>query len=75
MALDSLHHLVCRNRDCAFRVHDRYFELKKRFAAGICPNCGGPVDVCEPFSNDVAPDWQIATDPDQSGYGSVRRVS
>lgn len=30
---------------CGFRAPDRYFETKKRFRAGICPGCSGPVLV------------------------------
>lgn len=30
---------------CGFRVHDRYFETKTRFAPGVCPRCNGPVTV------------------------------
>jgi hypothetical protein len=75
MALDTLHHLVCRGQNCGFRVHDRYFEQKQRFQAGTCPNCNSPIDVVEPFSDIEAVGWELVSDPADRSYGSVRRIS
>tara|TARA_Y100000034_G_scaffold100070_1_gene123215 strand:- start:219 stop:437 length:219 start_codon:yes stop_codon:yes gene_type:complete len=39
--------IVCAAKD-GFRVHERYFVDKPRFAPGVCPRCGGPVHVVKP---------------------------
>lgn len=44
--------VVCAN-GCGFRVHDRYYEDKKRFAPGMCARCNGPLLIVKPFTNEV----------------------
>lgn len=46
--------IVCaqmRSGICGFRVHDRYFVEKTRFAPGICPRDGAPVTVVQKGTN------------------------
>lgn len=59
---ESKYHLRCLK--CAFRVHDTYFiEKKDRFAPGICPNCGSPIYVVDPYTDDPVPGAKLETDP------------
>ena len=44
---DAQYHIVCA-RDCGFKVPGNYFELKQRFDPGLCPRCGGRMDVVSP---------------------------
>lgn len=73
MSLNTMYHLVCSNNLCSFRVHDRYFQDKSRFEPGICPNCGGVVQVHVAYGP-VDPDMTIGIDPSQPGYRSVINV-
>lgn len=45
--------IICgRVPRCPFRVHDRYFEERRdRFPASHCPNCGGPIEVVEAYTD------------------------
>ena len=45
--------VVCSEPRCGFRVHDRYFEQKKRFMPGICPRCNAPIKIVEAGTNKV----------------------
>jgi len=52
---------ICgRNPRCAFRADERYFIDKPRFAPGICPNCGGPIDIVHAFTDDIIRDAVIS---------------
>ena len=62
--------LICE-RNCGFRVHERYFVQKKRFQAGICPRCAGPIGVVEDFTDTRIPGLRIISDPTQGNYGEV----
>jgi len=49
----SRYHVVCSRDVCGFRVHERYFEEKQRFPAGVCPRCGAPILVVKPYTRVV----------------------
>lgn len=52
---------ICgRNPRCAFRADERYFIDKPRFHPGVCPNCGGPVDIVEAYTDHVIHDAVVA---------------
>lgn len=72
MALNSNHHIRCVSTTCAFVVHDRYFADKQRFTPGICPNCGSPVEVVDPFTTRVSRTHHLGINPNEAG--SYRRV-
>ena len=44
---------------CGFRVHDRYFEQKKKFAPGVCPRCAGPCVVVERGTDTIVPNREV----------------
>lgn len=53
--------LICgRVPKCSFRAEDRYFIEKTRFAPGICPNCGGPINIVRAFTDDVIAGLRMA---------------
>ena len=70
MSLNSNFHLRCRK--CAFVVHDQYFLDKIRFTPGVCPNCGGLVDVCVAYQDTPASGYHLGVDPGDSR--TYRRV-
>jgi len=55
---DSPHHLRC-SADCGFVVGDDYFRIKTQYTAALCPRCGAPVRVVEPFTNTKARNLMI----------------
>ena len=64
--------IICgRVPSCGFRAHDGYFYEKKRFMAGVCPRCGGPVQVVEAFT-DIPVKAIINTDVASPSYGKIR---
>ena len=63
--------LICGARQpCGFRALAEYFILKQRFMAGVCPRCGGPVQVVVAYTETPAP-WRIETDPGSREYRSL----
>ena len=47
--------IVCGNvsNPCGFRVHDRYYSDKPRFARGICARCQSPLRIVHDDTNDL----------------------
>jgi len=39
---------------CGFRVHDRYFKEKPKYASGLCPRCMGRISVVDKNTDDVS---------------------
>jgi len=70
VSLNSTYHLVCGNQQCSFRVHDRYFEDKRQFAPGVCPNCGGVIEVHVAYGA-RDPLMKIETNPASNLVGKV----
>lgn len=60
----------CAN-NCGFRVHDRYFEQKKRFSPGLCPRCNSPISIVKPFTDTVVVGARMVTDPHASNAGEI----
>lgn len=71
MALSMQNHLRCARADCGFVVHDRYFNDKARFSPGICPACGGVVNVVDAFTTRISTTHRLEVDPRQEEYRSV----
>ena len=70
--LDTQYHIVCDAAiPCGFRVGQRYFEIKLKYQAGICPNCNAPVAVVDAYTLDQVRGAFIETNRDESSYGSV----
>jgi len=47
--------VICaRVPNCGFRVHDRYYLEKPRFAPRICVRCNGPIKIVHADTDDVA---------------------
>lgn len=63
--------IVCSSGTCSFRVHDRYFIDKERFAPTGCPTCGHPLRVVTEHTDSVAVGSSIDTDPNSSTYRRV----
>lgn len=73
MSLNTRSQIICANAPhCGFRVGDRYFQVKKRFSPGICPNCNGAVVVVEPYTSTPMPGARVNIDP--GVYGSAGQV-
>jgi hypothetical protein len=39
---------------CGFRVPERYFRDKPKFAVGLCPRCSGRISVVDHNTDDVS---------------------
>lgn len=59
-------------RHCGFRVHDRYFEEKKRFLPGICPRCNAPIEIVEDWTDDVIAGAYMVLDPTDRDAGQIK---
>ena len=66
-----MNEIICIRQGCTFRVHDGYFHAKRRFTAGICPVCNGPVAVVEAGTDNVVPGLTFARERSLANYGSV----
>lgn len=66
------YHVVCVNvgLTCTFRVNENYSEAKTQFPAGVCPRCGAPVRVEEPYTGRILP-MHIDIDPRSRTYRQV----
>lgn len=62
--------LECR-RQCGFYTHSDYFSQKKRFTAGVCPKCSGPVDIVDSDTRAPIAGASFVTDRSQGSYGEV----
>lgn len=70
-SLDSDHHIRCTNPQCGFVVGDTYFTEKTRFVPGICPNCGGVVQVVDPFTTTKSFTHALQVDPRDKSFRRV----
>ena len=70
---ESLVHIICGARpSCGFRVHDRYYVDKPRFAPGVCARCSGPIILVEPYTNTAVIGYKMSIKPDDPGRpGSI----
>ena len=66
-----MHDIICTRPSCTFRVHQDYFKDKKRFTAGICPVCNGPVAIVEKGTDTVSPGLTFATERSLANYGAI----
>ena len=71
MALSMVNQLRCSNLNCGFVVHDRYFSDKTRFAPGICPSCGGVINVVDAFTTRISVTHRLQVDPREAEYRGV----
>jgi len=49
--------LICSrwpHTGCGFRVHDRYFRDKPKFAPGLCPRCNGRISVVDQNTDNIS---------------------
>ena len=51
---DSEYQITCKRPLCSFRVPENYFEVKPRFSAGQCPVDGGPLQVVDSGTDNLA---------------------
>jgi len=69
--LDSDHHIRCSAPTCGFVVGDSYFSEKHRFVPGICPRCGGVVEVVEPYTTTKSRTHTLQVDPRDRSFRRV----
>lgn len=74
-SLDSDHHIRCTSGTCGFVVGDTYFTEKRRFVPGICPRCGGVVEVVDPFTTTKSLTHALQVDPRDKSFGRVIGVT
>jgi len=72
--LDSDHHIRCTRPTCGFVVGDSYFAEKPRFSPGICPACGGVVEVVLPYTTTRSLTHALQNDPRERGYRRVEAI-
>lgn len=73
-SLDSDHHIRCTNPMCGFVVGDTYFSEKPKFAPGICPVCGGVVEIVEPYTSTKSLTHTLQINPRERGYRRVEGI-
>lgn len=74
-SLDSDNHIRCTRGGCGFVVGDTYFTEKTRFTPGICPNCGGVVEVVVPFTTTRSLTHRLQVDPRERSFRRVVEVA
>lgn len=70
-SLDGDHHIRCASPTCGFVVGETYFTEKTRFTPGICPRCGGVVQVVNPYTTQLSATHILQIDPRERAYGRV----